>query len=595
MKGVFWNSDGFKDPKKYKFISDLTKENGLNFIAISETGRSEFTPRFLKNLCAGREYLWHCKAPIGRSGGMLMGVDLQTFDIGAIEEGDYYIKFHLCNKTDEFKWALVMVYGPAQAENKEQFLAELVRMCSHENLPLLMGGDYNILRHPSEKNNDRYNARWPFLFNAVIDSLNLRELEMSGRKYTWANNLATPTFEKLDRVLMTTEWEEKFPLTTVRALTRGLSDHTPLLLNSGEPSSTGTRPLFKFEIGWLLREGFIELIREIWSNTVVGQTPMERWQGKIRRVRQYLRGWAKNTSGQYKKEKKEILNTLDGLNKKEENISLHPDEINLKQFLNNRLAELLREEEIKWYQRAKVKELLEGDSNTKYFQLIASGKHRKTRIFQLQDKEMIIEGDTALQKYITKYYKDLFSAPVSNSFSLDESRANDIKQVSEEENNMLIRPFSEEEIREAVFQMEHNKAPGPDGFPAEFYQACWDILKEDLMALYTDFHKGKLPLYSLNFGTVILLPKCKEATKIQQYRPICLLNVSFKIFTKVATNRVTHIAQKVISPSQTAFLPGRNIMEGVIVLHETIHEMHRKKQSGVILKIDFEKAYDKID
>jgi endonuclease/exonuclease/phosphatase family metal-dependent hydrolase len=59
---------------------------------------------------------------------------------------------------------------------------------------------------------------------------------MSGRKYTWANNLATPTFEKLDRILVTTEWEEKFPLSTVQALTREVSDHTPLLLNSGEPS-----------------------------------------------------------------------------------------------------------------------------------------------------------------------------------------------------------------------------------------------------------------------------------------------------------------------------------------------------------------------
>jgi plastocyanin domain-containing protein len=73
------------------------------------------------------------------------------------------------------------------------------------------------------------------------------------------------------------------------------------------------------------------------------------------------------------------------------------------------------------------------------------------------------------------------------------------------------------------------------------------------------------------------------------------LNVSFKIFTKVATNRVTQIAQKIISPSQTAFLLGRNIMEGVIVLHETIHEMHRKKQSGMLFKIDFEKADDKIN
>jgi hypothetical protein len=115
------------------------------------------------------------------------------------------------------------------------------------------------------------------------------------------------------------------------------------------------------------------------------------------------------------------------------------------------------------------------------------------------------------------------------------------------------------------------------------------------MALFREFHQGDLPLYSLNFGTIILLPKCREAAKIQQYRTIYLLNVSFKIFTKVATNRVTQIAQKIISPSQTAFLLGRNIMEGVIVLHETIHEMHRKKQSGMLFKIDFEKADDKIN
>jgi hypothetical protein len=70
--------------------------------------------------------------------------------------------------------------------------------------------------------------------------------------------------------------------------------------------------------------------------------------------------------------------------------------------------------------------------------------------------------------------------------------------------------------------------------------------------------------------------------------------VSFKIFTKVATNKVTHIAQKTISPSQIAFWLGRNIMEGVIVLHETIHEMYRKKQNDIIFKIDFKKAYDNI-
>jgi len=73
-----------------------------------------------------------------------------------------------------------------------------------------------------------------------------------------------------------------------------------------------------------------------------------------------------------------------------------------------------------------------------------------------------------------------------------------------------------------------------------------------------------------------------------------LLNVSFKIFTKVATNRITDIAQRIIRPTQTAFIPGRNIIEDAVILHETIHELHNKKQDGIIFKINFEKAYDKV-
>jgi hypothetical protein len=116
-----------------------------------------------------------------------------------------------------------------------------------------------------------------------------------------------------------------------------------------------------------------------------------------------------------------------------------------------------------------------------------------------------------------------------------------------------------------------------------------------MMALFYEFHHGTLPLYSLNFGMIILLPKCTKKIKIQEYRPICLLNVRFKIFTKVITNRLTVVAHRVIQPIQSTFLPGRNIMEGVVVLHETIHEMHRKRHNGVIIKIDFEKAYDKVE
>jgi hypothetical protein len=193
-----------------------------------------------------------------------------------------------------------------------------------------------------------------------------------------------------------------------------------------------------------------------------------------------------------------------------------------------------------------------------------------------------------LKKYITKYYQGLFGPSEENNFSMDETRRDDIPQVSDVENDMLSTPFSKKEVKEAIFRMELNKLPGPDGFPAEFYQTFWDILKGDMMALFSEFHSGNLPLFSLNFGIITLLPKRKESIQIQQYRHICLLNVNFKIFIKVLTDRISLVAQKVIRPSQTAFLPGRYIMEGVVIFHETIHEMHSNKMDGILLKIDFE-------
>ena len=105
------------------------------------------------------------------------------------------------------------------------------------------------------------------------------------------------------------------------------------------------------------------------------------------------------------------------------------------------------------------------------------------------------------------------------------------------------------------------------------------------MALFMDFHKEELNLYSLNFGIITLIPKIHEATKLQQYRPICVLNVNFKNFTKVSTNRLNKVAQTVVSPTQTVFMPGRNIMEGVVILHETIHELHTKKSDGSFSKL----------
>jgi hypothetical protein len=113
---------------------------------------NSFSDAFLQNLCGDRNFIWHCKEPNGRSGGILLGIDLDVFYIGAIDEEDFYVKFTLCNKCDCFRWSLIAIYGLAQNDKKEAFLLELVQMARHETLPILIGGDFNILRGPHEKN-----------------------------------------------------------------------------------------------------------------------------------------------------------------------------------------------------------------------------------------------------------------------------------------------------------------------------------------------------------------------------------------------------------------------------------------------------------
>jgi hypothetical protein len=114
------------------------------------------------------------------------------------------------------------------------------------------------------------------------------------------------------------------------------------------------------------------------------------------------------------------------------------------------------------------------------------------------------------------------------------------------------------------------------------------------MGLFHDFHEQKLDIKRINYGIITLLPKIKNATRIQQYRLICLLNCLYKWFTNVLTLRLDPIAGRVIHIAQSAFLGRRNIMSNILALHE-MHETKRRKKMGLVLKLDFEKAYDKVN
>jgi hypothetical protein len=165
-----------------------------------------------------------------------------------------------------------------------------------------------------------------------------------------------------------------------------------------------------------------------------------------------------------------------------------------------------------------------------------------------------------------------------------------MNQLTNVDRYLLTAPFCINEIKKVVFNLKHNSSPDPDGLPAEFFQDFWELIYLDIWNLFKDFYDGNLYIERLNYGMVTLLPKVDNVVEIKNFRPICLLNVCYKIITKVLNNRLALCIKKVISESQYGFIQGRYIMDGVVSLNEILHEVKKKKKhSGVVLKIDFEK------
>lgn len=157
-----------------------------------------------------------------------------------------------------------------------------------------------------------------------------------------------------------------------------------------------------------------------------------------------------------------------------------------------------------------------------------------------------IRGQKGITSHIVRFYKSLFGPSDDCLISLNNNFWPVEMKLTDTERDLLIKPFGVEEVKGVVMEMKVNSAPGPNGFSVAFFQKFWDTTQGDLMCMFQDFWEEQLDIKRLNFGVITLVPKIKEANNIKQYRPICLLNVDFKCFTKVLTKRLVPIAQRVV-------------------------------------------------
>ncbi|KAH9790374.1 reverse transcriptase domain-containing protein [Citrus sinensis] len=487
-------------------------------------------------------------------------------------------------------WRVTGFYGYPESSRRRESWHLLRRLASFSTLPWVCIGDFNDLLDSSEKNGSRPHAAWKIQgFRSAISDAGLSDLGMIGYQFTWERGRGTVNWveERLDRAFASSSWRDKFPNAQVQSIEADSSDHLPIFLDpihNFHPASRVSR--FRFENLWLREADCEQIVRCSWDDTTDLLI-----QQKLSVCGSKLMNWGGHMVRDFRsrlKEYKTRMRTLRG----------RRDTEGLMEFteVRKRYNELLHSHGIFWKQRAKALWLKEGDLNSRYFHSLASTRKKKNSIVKLRNAQGVWCADSVeIDTLIGTYFTELFSSNGSNNEAVVSSV---MTSITAKQNQILLAPFTDADVKEALFNMHPDKSPGPDGMNPAFYKNFWHIVGADVSAACLYFIANKQFPLDLNKTLIVLIPKKAQREVLADMRPIALCNVLYKIIAKMLANRLKLVLDSVISDSQSAFVPGRAITDNILISAEIMHFLKRKRQGkkGVAaLKIDMAKAYDRVE
>ncbi|GAU45954.1 hypothetical protein TSUD_301630 [Trifolium subterraneum] len=368
-------------------------------------------------------------------------------------------------------------------------------------------------------------------FRSAVCDCDLTDIHLEGYPYTWIKSRGTPNVieERLDRAMANSEWLMNFPRVKLVNLITSHSDHSPILLQNSPMERNVKTFSFRFENSWLKEDGIGDVVEEGWGRERCGDITI-----KTARCAEKLKGWGRRKRTRFKQELQECSEEMERMR----------------------------------------------DLNTKFFHMTATSRQRAKKIGKIMNEDNnVATTQPELCEVALNYFNHLFKSnptvhePVLSLIS---------PKITREDNERLDRPITREELKEALFQMHPDKAPGPDGFNPAFYQHFWDLCGDDIFEAAKEWlGKGYFPS-SLNKTNICLIPKSDNPTTMKDLRPISLCNVLYKMISKLLANRLKECLDKCVSEEQSAFIEGRSILDNALIAMEVFV---RKRTLGLNSKV----------
>ncbi|GJU23245.1 RNA-directed DNA polymerase, eukaryota, reverse transcriptase zinc-binding domain protein [Tanacetum coccineum] len=352
---------------------------------------------------------------------------------------------------------------------------------------------------------------------------------------------------------------EEFKACVANFLPYNISDHTPALLTINEITSKKPKP-FRFMNFLADKPEFLGIVKDNWNAPVDGFA-MFVLAKRLKMMKRHMRKLNRkngNVFANVKKLREEMLKAQVELDK-----SLYSAELRERELLcsNSYKSALLDEERI-------------------------------IEIISDEDGESFTGVDVA-DKFV-EHFQKIFGVE-GETYPVDDPTQLFSKKISQEDALEMVKPISNEEIKSAIFDIEDNKAPGPDGFTSKFFKASWGIVGGDVCRAIKEFFSSGKMLGELNTTIISLVPKSKNPGKAADYRPIACCGVVYKCISKVITNRIKIVLNKLVDPNQGAFIEGRQISDNILLIQELMNGYTWKnKIRRCAFKVDIQKAYDTV-